>query len=252
MTGSWTLGPGSIWSSVGTSSPVAAGVEEKETYWFNGRVLVTGRRLHRGDDLAGDAQLGEVTEARLAVGAEVTDRFVEPDEALLDEVVGVSPGQEVGGGLQPYEAVVAADQPVVRKAIALLGEGDQEPILDLYFWLRLLEVRATSRSFPGSPGSPDSLSGALLPGAKCYVCLEGLSTSGSALCGRELRTVMKPLSRARPRFCKISYSSAAAAAPPRATPSAAHRQRDQLIAGACDARAQATPSLPSTSTTPPA
>ena len=40
MTGSCTVGPGSIWSSVGTSSPAAAGVEEKETYWFSGVCLL--------------------------------------------------------------------------------------------------------------------------------------------------------------------------------------------------------------------
>jgi hypothetical protein len=54
-------------------------------------VLVAGRRLHRGDDLPRDAELGEVAEARLAVRAEVADGLVEPDEPLLDEVVAVAP-----------------------------------------------------------------------------------------------------------------------------------------------------------------
>src|ERR671919_796208 len=43
------------------------------------RMLVAAGRLHRGDDLPGDAQLGEVAKARLAVGAEVPDRLVEAD-----------------------------------------------------------------------------------------------------------------------------------------------------------------------------
>ena len=59
------------------------------------RVLVAGRGLHRGDDLAGDAELGEVAEARLAVGAVVADRLVEAEQALLDQVVGLAPEQEV-------------------------------------------------------------------------------------------------------------------------------------------------------------
>jgi len=40
LTGSWTVGPGSIWSSVGTSSPLPAGVEENDTYWFSGVCLL--------------------------------------------------------------------------------------------------------------------------------------------------------------------------------------------------------------------
>jgi hypothetical protein len=41
-------------------------------------VLVPGRRLDRGDDLAGDAQLREVAEGGLAVRTEVADRLVQP------------------------------------------------------------------------------------------------------------------------------------------------------------------------------
>ncbi len=40
MTGSCTVGPGSIWSRVGTSSPLPAGVDENETYWFSGVCLL--------------------------------------------------------------------------------------------------------------------------------------------------------------------------------------------------------------------
>jgi len=58
-------------------------------------VLVARRGLDRGDDLARDAQLREVAEARLAVGAEVADRLVQTDEAFLDEVVAVAAGEEV-------------------------------------------------------------------------------------------------------------------------------------------------------------
>ena len=81
LTGSWTVGPGRTSSSVGSPSLALAGVWENDTYCVQRRVLVARRRLDRGDDLAGDAELGEVAEARLAVGAEVADRLVEADAA---------------------------------------------------------------------------------------------------------------------------------------------------------------------------
>src|SRR5450432_3406609 len=77
------------------------------------RVLVAGRCLDGRDDLAGDAELGEVAEARLAVGPEVPDRLVEADQALLDEIVGVAAGEKVRGGLQAYETVITPDQTVI-------------------------------------------------------------------------------------------------------------------------------------------
>ena len=40
MTGSWTLGPGSTSSSVGSPSVAPAGVDENETYWFSGVCLL--------------------------------------------------------------------------------------------------------------------------------------------------------------------------------------------------------------------
>ena len=95
------------------------------------RVLVAGRGLDRGDDLAGDAELGEVAEARLAVGAVVADRLVEAEQALLDQVVRLPPEEEVGRGLEADEAAVAADDRVVGVGPALLGEGDEIVIIKL-------------------------------------------------------------------------------------------------------------------------
>ena len=112
-------------------------------------MLVARRRLDRGDDLARDAQLREVAEARLAVGAVVADRLVEADEALLDEVVAVAAGQEVRRGLQADEAVVAAHEPVVRVGISLLGKGDQEAIIDLKLTLRVDGQSRHGRVLPG-------------------------------------------------------------------------------------------------------
>ena len=132
MTGSCDAsGPGRISSRVVSESPAAAGVWLKETYWLSGRVLVAGRGLHRGDDLAGDAELGEVAEARLAVGAVVADRLVEAEQAFLDQVVGLAAEQEVGRGLEADEAAVAADDRVVGVGAAVLGESDQIVIIKL-------------------------------------------------------------------------------------------------------------------------
>src|SRR6476646_11595581 len=131
------------------------------------RVLVARGRLDRGDDLARDAELGEVAEARLAVRAVVAHGLVEPDEALLDEVVGVAAGQEVRRRLQAHEAVVAADEAVVGGVVALLGEGDQVTILDLNLRLTMRGETGHERSFrlrrKASSGVGWVLSGALLP-----------------------------------------------------------------------------------------
>src|SRR5207244_7569312 len=101
------------------------------------RVLVARSGLDRRDDLARDAELREVAEARLAVRAVVAHRLVEADQALLDEVVAVAAGQEVRRGLQPDEAVVPAHEAVVRVGVALLGQGDEEAIINLELTLRV-------------------------------------------------------------------------------------------------------------------
>jgi hypothetical protein len=94
-------------------------------------VLVACRRLDRGDDLARDAELGEVAEARLAVAAEVANRLVETDQPFLDEVIRVPAGEKVRRGLEPHKALVALHKPVVGRRVALLGQRDEESILNL-------------------------------------------------------------------------------------------------------------------------
>src|SRR5207248_627395 len=117
------------------------------------------------DDLARDAQLGEVPEARLAVGAVVPDRLVEAYKPFLDQVVGVTPDQEIRRGLQPDEAVIAADHPVGRRGHALLRERDQV----LVVWLARVSLRGADGD--GSPRrARDSAVEATrsgLPGAGC-------------------------------------------------------------------------------------
>src|SRR5262249_61292036 len=108
-------------------------------------VLVAGRRLHRGDDLAGNAELGEVAKARLAVGAVVANRLVQADKALLDQVVGLPAEQEVGRRLEADEAAIAADDRVVGVGLALLGKGDEVVIIKFS-----LRVRVASRTGAGS------------------------------------------------------------------------------------------------------
>ena len=101
------------------------------------RVLVARRGLDRGDDLARDAELGEVAKARLAVGAVVAHRLVEADQALLDEIVGVAAGEEVRRRLQPDESVVPTDDPVICIGVSLLCQRDQITILNLRLRLRI-------------------------------------------------------------------------------------------------------------------
>src|SRR4051795_12792755 len=134
------------------------------------RVLVARRGLDRGDDLARDAELGEVAEARLAVGPVVAVCLVEPDEALLDEVVAVAAGEEVRRRLQAHEAVVAAHEPLVRRGVALLGQRDEVTVIDLDLRLSVGGETGHERSFlprcgrePPANGIVWVLSGALLP-----------------------------------------------------------------------------------------
>jgi hypothetical protein len=94
-------------------------------------VLVAGRRLHRGDDLTGDTELGEVAEARLAIGAVVANRLVETEQAFLDQVVGLTTEQEVRGGLEADEAAIAAHDRVVGVGTPILCQGDQIVVIKL-------------------------------------------------------------------------------------------------------------------------
>ncbi len=123
LTGSWTVGPGRISSRVVSESPRGGRRLAERDVLVQRRVLVAGRGLHRGDDLAGDAELGEVAEARLTIGPVVADRLVEAEQALLDQVVGLAAEQEVGGGLEADEAAVAADDRVVGVGPAILGRA---------------------------------------------------------------------------------------------------------------------------------
>src|SRR3954452_3725587 len=183
------------------------------------RVLVARRRLHRGDDLAGDAELREVAEARLAIGAVVADRLVQADEALLDEVVRVAAGEEVRRRLQADEAVVAADEPLVRGRIALLGEGDEVTVIDLDLRLSVRGETGHERSFlPRSRllaacGIDWVLSGALLPWRQLQRRLLWITTQAQLerqVGGRYFRLMSSCQGPAR--RCKMPYSSAAAAA----------------------------------------
>ena len=193
MTGSWTVGPGQHLVERRHVVAGAGGRRGERDVLVQRRVLVARRRLDGGDDLARDAELGEVAEARLAIGAEVADRLVEADEALLDEIVGVAAGEEVRGGLQAHEAVVAPDEPVVGVAIALLRQGDQEAILDLRFRVRVMgdsshEQILSSAAFAGRPQFAQWRTPPLAP----TLCIpKASSTLGSALCWREPRTVME-------------------------------------------------------------
>ena len=214
-------------------------------------MLVARRGLHRGDDLARDAQLREVPEARLTVGAVVANRFVEPYEALLDEVVGVAADQEVRGGLEPDEPVVAAHDLVVGVLLALLGERDEVVIIKLYFRVRLRPGIATRGRRPGGCGSGHRrlLSGSIalessvaryLPWRQ--VVLKSLhlkldfSLIWAAVCG-----VMEPCQARVRASARSLYTRAAAAVDTLSEPTRPRTgRRHELVAERAHARAQAT------------
>ena len=83
LTGSWTVEPGSISSRLGSESLEPGRRRAEGDVAVQRRVLVAGRGLDRGDDLARDAQLREVAERGLAVRPEIADRLVEADQAFL-------------------------------------------------------------------------------------------------------------------------------------------------------------------------
>src|SRR6266511_6316521 len=95
------------------------------------RMLEAGRCLDGRDDLACHAELGEAAKRRLLVGPEVPHRLVEPDQALLDEVLGVTARQEVRTRLEADETGVAADQNVERPAVAVPGAQHELEIFEL-------------------------------------------------------------------------------------------------------------------------
>src|SRR5438552_685992 len=94
-------------------------------------VLEAGRRLDRCDDLTRNAELREAAKRRLLVGAEIANRLVQTDQALLNQVVGVAAGEEVRARLQPDEAGVAPDELVERNRIAVSCLEHEAEILEL-------------------------------------------------------------------------------------------------------------------------
>src|SRR5204862_8089560 len=92
-------------------------------------VVVAARGLYRGGELARDAGLGEVAEARFAIGAGVADRLVEAEEPLLDQILGLAAEQEVRRRLQADEAAIALDDALIRVGAARLRERDQVGVL---------------------------------------------------------------------------------------------------------------------------
>src|SRR5207302_7148848 len=94
-------------------------------------VLQPRRRLDRGDDLAGYAELREAAKRGLLVGAEVAHGLEEPGQALLNEVLGIAADEEVRARLQADEAGVAADERVHRRPVAVPRADDELEIVEL-------------------------------------------------------------------------------------------------------------------------
>src|SRR4051812_3073886 len=213
------------------------------------RVLVAGRGLDRGADLAGDAELGEVAERRLTVGPEVADRLVEPDEAFLDEVLGVAAGEEVRRRLQPHERVVTAHEAVVRVCATGLGERNEVRILNLYLSLSSRwRQSGHEHVLPPAPAGAKSR-GAHLPRRRFRrVRVPSITLKLNVMQSAGLHAYVDVSSR----YCKIVYRRTAAVA---LTFSDVTRPR--IGSATRSSQASATrgrnpfPSAPSTSTTPP-
>ena len=88
-------------------------------------MLLAGGRLDGGDDLAGDAQLGERPERGLPVGPEVADGLEQADQALLLDVVGVATDEEVAAAPWPGRTPVADQEHVERSGVARPVAADQ-------------------------------------------------------------------------------------------------------------------------------
>ena len=93
-------------------------------------MLLAGGGLDGGDDLAGDAQLGEGPERRLPLGPVVADGLEQADHPLLLEVVEVAAGDEVAAGLGPGEAPVALEQEVERLLLTEVAAVDERVVGD--------------------------------------------------------------------------------------------------------------------------
>src|SRR5215211_597558 len=109
------------------------------------RVLVAAGRLDGGDDLPSDAELREVTEARLAVRAVIPDRLVQAEQPLLYQVLRVAAQEEIRGGLEAHEAAVAPNDAVVGFGASPLREGDEVGIFQLSLRLRCWRRREGGR-----------------------------------------------------------------------------------------------------------
>ena len=88
-------------------------------------VLLPRRGLDRGDDLAGDAQLGERPERRQLLPPEVPNGLVEADHPLLDDILAIGPDQKVRLGFDSDEVAVLVDQILGGELIASLCAIDK-------------------------------------------------------------------------------------------------------------------------------
>ena len=134
-------------------------------------VLLPGGRLDGGDDLPGDAQLGEAAEGGVAAVLVVADGLVQADIALLDQVVAVAAGQEVGIGLQPHELavahqdrLVASGSPALANATSSSSLGSSPGLSASLPASAALSIASPSRSAVAGQASTPASAAAAIPG----------------------------------------------------------------------------------------
>ena len=95
-------------------------------------MLLAGRGFDGCDNLPGDAQLRERTEAAQPLGLVVTNGLEQADHAFLHDVLMVRSDEEVTARLGAHEVLVLAQQVLHRHTVSLLGQAHDLPQINIF------------------------------------------------------------------------------------------------------------------------
>lgn len=87
-------------------------------------MFVSGGGLDRGDDLAGDAELGKRSEFVEPVASEISNSLAKPDHSLLDHVVTVGSEEKVRLCFRLYKSAIATKEAFRGAIRAIAGKQD--------------------------------------------------------------------------------------------------------------------------------